>query len=139
MKRFLNWLFGRKLKVKSYRYESFSIDSFRTDESEGLPKDQLNKAFGMIIPKEPIKINEMVEDPRGAPIYAPCPAKGGLCACTGACRRIVEYTKDPVKLAAHRQDIANYNSFQKTSMQNFRQTIGEGDTKIWEAKPLNPL
>lgn len=69
--------------------------------------------FGMIIPKEAMRFEEMVEDPRGAPIYASCQANGGLCACTGACQVIIDYTKDPIKLSAHREYIARYNAFYK--------------------------
>lgn len=79
--------------------------------SNEIQKDDFMKNFGMIIPTEPFKIPEMVEDPNGAPIYAGC--KGAEsewgCACTGRCKQIVDYSQEPEKLAAYREHIRQYN------------------------------
>lgn len=74
--------------------------------------DGFLKNFGMIIPKEPVKIEDAVPDPNGVPIYAKCPSSG-LCACTGRCRVIVGYDTDPEKVKAYHEDIAKQNEAMK--------------------------
>ncbi len=87
------------------------------------------KNFGMIIPAEAYKTPIIVEDERGAPIYADCPAKGGWCACTGACLVIIEYTKDPEKLAAHREYIKKYNEFLTRKL--ITPTVSGNGIRVW--------
>jgi hypothetical protein len=80
-------------------------------------KDYLSN-FGMFIPNEAFKFEDIVEDPLGAPIYADCPAKGELCACTGKCRVVIGHTTEPERLSAYRERIKKLNEFQKGGMQN---------------------
>lgn len=75
--------------------------------------DPYFKNFAMIIPSQAIKFEEQVEDPLGVPIYAGCPAKGDLCACTGRCKVIIGHTTDPERLATYRKQIKEYNDFWK--------------------------
>lgn len=63
------------------------------------------KNWGMIIPHGAAKVEDIKEDERGAPIYAGCPAKGGLCACLGTCRKIIGWSKDPEDVAKYRASI----------------------------------
>lgn len=70
------------------------------------PEDY-KKNFAMIIPLEAFEVPEMVEDPRGAPIYRGCKAE--LCACTGRCKDVIAWSQDPDILAHHREYIKQYN------------------------------
>ncbi len=56
--------------------------------------DDFMKNFGMFIPDKPHVIPDLVEDPRGAPIYKGYKAIGG-CACTGACKEVIGWSQDP--------------------------------------------
>lgn len=67
--------------------------------------------FGLFIPQRPIYIYE-TPDPNGVPIYAKCPSNG-LCACTGACRKILGYDTDSEKVAAYHADIERRNNLLK--------------------------
>lgn len=97
--------------------------------------DDFMKNFGIFIPLEPVKFEGYKEDPNGVPIYAPCPANGGLCACTGACKKILGYDTDPEKVKAYRESIAKQNEAMKLYRErlfNNKWTDNPDGTKTWE-------
>lgn len=97
--------------------------------------DDFMKNFGMMIPLEPTKLEEYKEDPNGVPIYAECPANGDLCACTGACRKIIGYNTDPEKIQAYKAAIVSQNQLLKEYRErlfNNKWTDNPNGSKTWE-------
>jgi hypothetical protein len=72
------------------------------------------KNFGILIPQKAMDIYEK-PDPNGVPIYAKCPSNG-LCACTGACRKILGYDTAPDKIAAYHADVERRNNILKEQL-----------------------
>lgn len=70
------------------------------------------KNFGMMIPTTAIDPFHKA-DPNGVPIYAECPSKGDLCACTGACQKILGYNTDPESVKAYHEQIEKLNELIK--------------------------
>lgn len=99
-------------------------------------EEDFMKNFGMIIPLEATKIEDIKADPNGVPIYSGCPAKGELCACTGACKKILGYDTDPEKIKAYHESIAKQNEAMKEYRKNlFREnkwTDNPDGSKTWE-------
>jgi len=96
------------------------------------PEDFM-KNYGMIIPQGAFTVPEMVEDPRGAPIYKGCDAE--LCACTGRCKEIVGWSQDPEKLAAHRDYIKQYNERRNKCIDiDYGEIKQENGIRFWERK-----
>jgi len=92
------------------------------------------KNFGMIIPLEATKIEDAKPDPNGVPIYAGCPSNG-LCACTGACKKILGYDTDPEKVKAYHENIARQNQAMKEYREklfNGKWTDNPDGSKTWE-------
>lgn len=86
--------------------------------------------FAMIIPQGENNRKKLEEDPRGAPVYAPCPAGDGLCACTGACKRIVGYSKSPEDIKKYREQIEAFNNFTPPSIKTSITEEKDG-VRIW--------
>lgn len=86
-------------------------------------KDEHLRNFGMLIPSKSVS-PEINPDPNGVPVYAQCPANG-LCACTGACRKIIGYDTDPEKVRAYHESIGRYNELMKKRLSSFE---GKWDT-----------
>lgn len=70
------------------------------------------KTFGMMIPSCVVSL-DIEPDPNGVPVYAECPAQGDLCACTGACRKILSYNTDPDKVRKYHAGIEQRNKLWK--------------------------
>lgn len=83
--------------------------------------------FAMMIPTKAFPFEDFCEkeNPNGVPIYAGCSA--GLCACTGACKRIVGYDTNPEKILAYREGIEYRNKLLKERMSS-------AFTHKWEIK-----
>lgn len=90
-------------------------------------EDNYLKNYGIMIPKGVTSFESLCEkaDPNGVPIYADCPANGGLCACTGACRVIVGHDQDPIRVQAYRERVKMNNEALKARITSFRGTITE--------------
>lgn len=87
-----------------------------------MPDDNYLKNFAMMIPLEPTKFEEDKPDPNGVPIYAGCPSDG-LCACTGACRKILGYDTDPEKVRLYHESIEIRNKI----MKKWREDLFKGE------------
>jgi hypothetical protein len=100
-------------------------------------EDDFRKNFGMMIPTEAVSM-DIKPDPNGVPIYSKCPSSG-LCACTGACRKILSYDTDPDKIKAYHEDIERRNKLLKERITLFRGQItnepGDGKIRIWTWEP----
>lgn len=95
------------------------------------------KNYGMLIPLEATKIEEIKADPNGVPIYAGCPSNG-LCACTGKCKKIIGYNTDPDKIKAYHEDIERRNNYLAKrrasffgNFKYFNEEGGDGKIRIW--------
>lgn len=94
------------------------------------------KNFGMMIPATSIDPYRK-PDPNGVPIYAECPSKGDLCACTGACRKILGYDTDPEKIKEYHAAIEKQNSLPRNISQGLNTLNGDGTIRTWEFNPNN--
>ncbi len=92
------------------------------------------KNWGMVIPTGIIDIFRK-PDPNGVPIYDKCPANGEMCACTGACRRILGYDTDPDKVKAYHEAIEQFNALIKERAKSlFTAPVlksDDGKTRVW--------
>ena len=91
------------------------------------------KNGGMLIPHGAVDLGYKPGH-NGVPIYAQCPAKGDLCACTGACRKILGYNTDPESVNAYHAQIDKENELIKQRFKNFTPPIlinDDGVTKTW--------
>lgn len=90
-----------------------------------------------MIPKEAVSM-EIKADPNGVPIYAKCPSDG-LCACTGACKKILSYDTDPDRVKAYQEGIEQRNKLLKERITLFRGQITnepwDGKIRIWTWEP----
>lgn len=111
-------------------------DIQKDDDFKGDGKSKFPENFGMLIPMQAFHVPEMVEDPRGAPIYRGCGiAPGDWCACTGRCREVVGWSQDPAKLAIHREEIKKYNDNRHKVIDYGKLDKNNDGSYTWEFKP----
>ncbi len=103
-------------------------------------EDDFRKNYGIMIPMGTISV-DIKADPNGVPIYAKCPSTG-LCACTGACKKILSHDTDPDKIKAYHEDIARRNQLLKERLSSFMGTTTKvsdyGITKIYSWERTDP-
>ena len=101
-------------------------------------EDNYLKNYGMMIPQQAVDLT-IKPNPNGVPIYAKCPSDG-LCACTGACRKILGYDIDPVKVQQYHDRIAERNQLLKERAASFQGStvliseVNGVKTYSWERK-----
>lgn len=121
----LYWL--RLKKRPDYRFVRQTYPRFEalTIFPDKVPEEPFAN-FCMLIPAEVTPLPVLKEDPRGAPLYAECPAQGEPCACTGACRQIIGWSQDPKMIAEHQAFIERQELLRKGTMDEFR--------RFWDQK-----
>lgn len=113
--------------MEKYGHRSFLVDRMELGKVQ---TESPLQNFAMMIPQGENNRKKLEEDPRGAPVYAPCPAGDGLCACTGACKRIVGYSQSPEDIKKYREQIEAFNNFTPPSIKTSITEEKDG-VRIW--------
>lgn len=126
---FIRLLYRLRLKKRPYGFRSYSYKQQDVNFPD-FPNGDLFSNYALLVPKEAYRPEILKMDERGAPIFAECPAKGGLCACTGACRKVIGWSRDPAKIEAYQKYIEFWNEMSAKGLPSSFYTNDSGGL-IW--------